>query len=639
MGITGRQIRDESLASEDIKNGSIRLEDLAPEVLAEIDRGQVNTNTKNILINSTEIRALKQQDLDQDLTIFVDSFDDSSNIDPASLNFEVDSANGFVELVQGGQLFFTESTEPNFNLGSFINSEAFLDVGGDGAIRKNRSTIGAEVAFPGFPAGLSITLDGQPVPISTEFGTYVEGVESSAPVVDFPDPDTAQNIYEIPFAANIAGFRFIQISYLKRNDSELRYSFELEDSLANTFTFPQRTFTNSQTFQDIKEDLNDVTGINLASIAFFRIIIENDTTDQTILSLGPQNGNNHMEVREDRTIKQTFFLPEDTLAQLLRVRVRWENNEPDAPLDIAIANAFETTLGTGQVKSSDAGNGWSNIYVLLDTPVVLKRDVSYAVLFQSPGSTGTNAWDVARTSNDAFPQFQNFYNGNDTSYNTVVDIVAPPISEPIYFDNFRASQVSTYNTGNEFTSRGINLGLIPSSIDDIRWIEEGGDDNISVRVKFASTESGLTSASWSSFFNNPGGGNTGIAGVTPNQWFQFQVIWSGGSNSQTTIVRELTLDYTVPGGQGNAVVISQAEFTMSEPTKFMFLWEVTEGSGTADFFVSRDGKATWQAVPISSEGVFTSFTGPTGTQIHARVILTGDAKLYSWALGTDKEFI
>jgi len=634
MGITGRQIKDDSVEGKDIKDGSVELIDFAPDVMNKLS--QIDTNYKNILINSTEIRALKQQDLDQDLSIFVDSFDDQSNIDSSSINFNVNSADGYTELIQGGQLFVTESSENDFNQGSFTNSEAFLDIGGNGAIRKSTSVQGAVIDFPNFPVGLTITLDGQSAPISTKVGTYIEGVESSQADVNFKTPETTQSIYEISFNGNITPYKFIQLYYLKREESILRYRLQLEDSTTATFEFPQREFVNSQSFQEIKEDLSTATGIDLSSITFFRILLENEVSDQTILSLSPQNGNNHMEVREDRTVKQNFFLEEDTIAQILKVRVRWENNEPDALLDVAISNVFETTLATGRIFPQDASGSWQDFYVTLDTPVVLKKDVGYSILIQSPGSSGTNAWDVARTANNAFPLYPNFYNGNDTSYNTVVDIVRPPISEPIYFDKFSASQESVYLSGNEFISRGINLGLTPTSIDNLTWIEDQGNDEINIRLRFASTESGLLTAPWTSFYNNPDG-NSVVA--TPNQWVQFQLIWANGTTDQTTNIKEIAIFYTVSGGQGNAIIVSQAEFTSINPTKFMILWEVIDGNGTSDFFVSRDGKVTWQAVPSSQEGQFIDFTSGDGNQVHARAILTGDAKLFSWALGTNEEFI
>lgn len=636
-GITGRQIRDDSVEGKDIKDGSIELVDLAPDLVARL--GQIDLNYRNILINSAEIRALKQQDLDQDLSIFVDSFDDDSNIDPASFNFEVDSFNGYVSLIQGGNLFVKDSTQANFDQGSFINAESFLDVGGDGAIRKSKALDGATVDLPNFPTGLLVTLDGDAVPISTAFGTYIEGVEGSAATVNFANPTITQQIYEIPITVSVFGFRYLELFYLKNSnaDSDLRYRLELEDSIARTHTFPQRSFINAPTFQKIREDLNDASvNIDLSNLTAIRVIIENVAIDQTILSLGPQSGNNHMEVREDRTVKQTFILTEDTTAQILKLRLRWENSRPDAPLDVAIANVFETTLGTGIVLQDEVSTSWTDIYVTLDTPVALKKNVTYSVLIQSPG-TGASAWDVARTANDAFPQFQNFYDGSDRAYSTVVDIIKPPISETIYFDKLSVSQVSTYFANNEFTSRPINLGLVPSSVDTISWVQADGNDTINVRVRFATTQSGLTSAPWSSFYTDPAGEN--ITGVTPAQWFQYQVVWSGGTADQTTIVKEVELAFTTPAGQGNAVVISRAEFTQNDPSRFMLIWEVTEGGGTANFFISRDGKATWQAVPPSSEGVFTDFTGPAGNQIHARAILTGDARLFSWAIGTNEEFI
>jgi hypothetical protein len=472
--IKSSQIKNDSVQGEDIKDGTIEFIDLAPEVVNRFN--QIDVNARNILVNSAELRALKQQELNADLSIFVDSFDDEENLDPASFNYNLDPIGGFVELVQGGQLFIKDSSQGDFELGTFANTESFLDVGGDGALRKLVSVAGANIVLPNFPTGQTVTLDGVPVPTSIAIGTYVEGGESSAVGLNFDNLTNQQSIYEVSFTGlNISGLRFLSFFYLKKTPSALKYTLQLEDSASNTHNFPQRDFVTSAFFQKIEEDLNDAIGsVNLASINAIRILIDSVAADQSILSLFPVSGNSHMEVREDRTIKQVFSLTEDRVAQIVKIRVRWENDEPLAPLDIALANVFETTLATGQILPGDAGNSWQEFLVLLSNPVHLKKDVNYSVLIQSPASTGADGWDVGRTANNAFPQFQNFYNGSDTSYNLAVEIISSPVAETIFFDNLNATTTSTYTTGNQFQSRAINLGIVPDSLDDIFWAEEGG---------------------------------------------------------------------------------------------------------------------------------------------------------------------
>jgi hypothetical protein len=637
--LQGIDIEDRSVEGVDIALDTILLENLAPEVREQFDR--ITTNTKNILVNSTEIRGIKQQDLNPDLTLLVDSFDDDSNLDPASFNFEVESAEGYVNLIQGGTLFAVDSSEVDFNAGSFNNSEAFLDLGGDGAIRKAISIAGTKIAYTGFPIGLNVTLDGQTVPISTQFGTFSEGAESSAANITFPTPLVTTRDYtvDLGFNVNLTFYKFAAISYLKPESSNLKYRFELEDASGGSYTWPQRDFTTAGVFQRIKEEVQDAVGsINLTQVRYFRVRIDNVATDQTILSLGPQNGNNHMEVREDRTIKQIFTLTEDIEAQIVKLRVRWENaNQPVGKLQVAISNSFETTLGIGIIDQSEATNGsWTDVYVQLDNKFLLKKDIQYALLVQSPETNGNAGWDVARTANNAFPQFQNFYNGADTLYNTVFDLLRPPISETIYFDDVSIETETTYASTASFISRPINLGLIPANFNTITWDEDSqGTDLVQIRIRTATTEFGLSAAPWSTFFSS----GSGLGSVPTNQWIQYEVVFSGGDTISSDIIKQVTISYDTVPGQGNAIVISRAAFTQEIPTSFLAIWEVEENAGTSTFFVSRDGKATWQSINPNDEGNLIDFTSGSGTQVHLRAVLTGDARLYSWALSTDSEFI
>jgi hypothetical protein len=632
--VTGNEILDESILGEDIKDGTVAFIDLTPELSSRILE-----NTKNSMVNSTEIRALKNQELDSNLSVFVDSFDDGSSIDGQSSNFEIDVIGGFASLVQGGSLSTKVSTQAEFDLGTYSNVESFISVGGDGSIRKERSTIGGTYTYPNFPTGTTVTIDGVAVPLSTVPGTFIEGSESSKVPVLFTDPTANSKILEItlPTAIDLSTYKYLLFNYLKRTESLLTYQLTIEDSSTNTYTFPIRAFESSPAFQDIKEDLILSSGVTLSSIKKIRIVISEDIDDQTIFDLTPQSGSLHREISDTDVVKQSFNLTEDTKAQVVKIRTRWENNQPNDDLYIAVANAFDTTLGVGILKASDANNAFNEYFVELDNSFTLKAGIPYSILFRSPGTDRLNAWDLARTSNGAFPDYICSFNGSAKVYSIVTALYKPYINETIFLDNLHALEETTYiNTANEYISDAINLGLTPNALSNVFWTEGGdGIGIINIRVRTATSEAGLSTTTWSSAYDN----GDSLAAVTPLQWLQFQVIFSGGNATSSKAVRDVTITYSTLPGTGNAIIISAAEFTESAPEKFMMLWDVADNAGTSNFYVSRDGKATWQSVNDSQEGEYIDFTSGSGTQVQMKAILTGDAKLYSWSLACDKEFI
>ena len=60
------------------------------------------------------------------------------------------------------------------------------------------------------------------------------------------------------------------------------------------------------------------------------------------------------------------------------------------------------------------------------------------------------------------------------------------------------------------------------------------------------------------------------------------------------------------------------------------------GSGTIVYYVTCDGGTTWQTVTAFDDLI--SFNH-SGTSVQVRAVITGNAKVFGWAMATDKDFI
>jgi hypothetical protein len=72
-----------------------------------------------------------------------------------------------------------------------------------------------------------------------------------------------------------------------------------------------------------------------------------------------------------------------------------------------------------------------------------------------------------------------------------------------------------------YVSQGLNIGA--STYDKLYWNESmvSGGDDVTIAIRSASTEAGLSSASWSSEFTDPSGSD--ISGETADDWVQYRI--------------------------------------------------------------------------------------------------------------------
>ena len=108
-------------------------------------------------------------------------------------------------------------------------------------------------------------------------------------------------------------------------------------------------------------------------------------------------------------------------------------------------------------------------------------------------------------------------------------------------------------------------------------------------------------------------------------------------NKGPNIVKDISLDYSTSGGAGSATIITTIQLAAASPEGLVLIWEDVKGTGTINYYVSRDNGVTWQSVLESQKGDYTLFTGPTGTQVRAKAVMTGNAKLYGWSLACNED--
>lgn len=337
------------------------------------------------------------------------------------------------------------------------------------------------------------------------------------------------------------------------------------------------------------------------------------------------------------TAEQTFTSPSSIDCERVKIEAYKQATEPNAPLYVGIANIFGTTLATGRLDVDDASTSAEEHFLTLDNTVTLTEGSQYLLLLRSESSAGK--WLVPLVGGTGYTGGVLKVEGVEyAAYDIKFTLYTPAVVQSIYLDKLEVESESTYETTGTFTSRGINLGLVPDDLDTLTWTEVENGDTVQVRVRFAASEVGLSGASWSSYYSDPTGAANDLSGVSPNLWFQYEVSFTGGDSADSNVVKDVTLEYSITPGSGSATIISEQETCIQTPVKFSMVWVDEKGTGTANYYVSRDNKATWQSVPESQKGKFVAFTSDAGTQVNMKAVLTGNARLYGWALATDVEF-
>jgi hypothetical protein len=310
------------------------------------------------------------------------------------------------------------------------------------------------------------------------------------------------------------------------------------------------------------------------------------------------------------------------------------------PLYVGLANVFETTLATATfVGSQTSPQTYGPIVpatVTFNNPVTLTAGQIYTIVLKTFEENWSYAWQYQKA-DVGYTDGTYYESGNPQSTDIMFSLLTPQANENVYFDDLEIESESTYKTTGQYLSGEINLGITPDALDEIHFVKSGTEDDIEIRVRVATTQLGLSSASWSTWFSGVGPHDLGT--ITPQQWFQYELRWINGGSADTSIVRSITLDYSFTGPGGSATVISEVENTSAVPSKFIALWEDAKGTGSINYSISRNNKVNWQSIPEADKGKLLSFTSGSGTKVHLRATISGNAKLYSWGVACDKEFI
>lgn len=597
----------------------------------------------NIVRNTMEIESLKNVDV-EGFSYFVDTFESDVELDPSSSNFFVDTEIGSVGLNPGGVLTSVETTKAEFDLGTFNNTESFITAGGNGSLRKLQTVEGAIITLEDFESIANVTNQTSGIlTLSQASSPFVnEGSFSLKADLDFGGDATNETAtFEIDLGVgglDISTDKYINLYYLKQESGEYNIQLEFEDETGNTYTTPSVPISSSSLYQKYQLETTALfAAIDETELRYVRVNLLEQSAGQTIIEVIGQLDNDHYELHEGDSLKQTFIVTEQVICQRIKIRVRWENSQPSDGLAVAVANIFETTLGVATLGAADASGTWAEYVLTFDNPFNLSPGNTYAILFQTDADR-SDAWDIHDDSTESYTDGQLFYNGNSRNDSLHFTLYTPAIQESIYFDQLEVEAESTYAATGDFTSQAINLGLVPDALDDLRWDEtDGTADDVEIRIRTATTSGGLTSATWSAWFTDPAGNDIGTE--TPNQWIQYQVRWINGTTTESDVVNSVTIEYSTTPGSGSATVISLAEITSSSPSTFIMNWEESINTGSIVYSISRDGQTTWQNVLSTQNGDLQSFTSGSGTTIHLRAVITGNAKLFAWGVACDEEFI
>jgi len=476
------------------------------------------------------------------------------------------------------------------------------------------------------------------LPQTSKQSEVYEGDYAGNIAIDFSDESVngSQSIQiDLGTPLDFSSYKYLKLYHLKQDKNLLQYYITLEDSFGATYSYSPTNLIQDSVYQEINLLLTDsFSTIDETTIKYIYYTVFEDTTNNIILDVDT-TGTSSLEIRNDRILKQTFKVTENVTCQRIKLKVKWEHDEPLDDLHIALANIFDTTLTTGRLDKSIPSDVFGEYIIEFDSPVNLFVGNSYSIKIISPITNGSNGWDVGKTnSGERYTDGVFYYNTADRNDSLRFQLIKPIIKEHIFIDLLQIEAESTYNTTGTYISDAINLGLTPDSLDTVLWdLIDNGNDDVNIRVKFATDEVGLITASWSGLLSN----GADISSITPYQYFQYQLEWSNGDSTNSDVVKSITMNYNVNGSTGQAIIISKPVSTTESPNKFILRYEHSLGSGTITYYVSKDGGITWQIV--SNEGVYQDFIATSGTSLSVKALITGNAKLLAYSLATDKPII
>jgi len=603
-------------------------------------------NTKDVMINSLKISTLNLSEAYGKNSFFVDSFNNIDFIDVESVNYYLDPNDSWIGLNPGGNSTFVDTTQSNFDLGDFGSntSESFSDFGGDGSIRKRRTIEGSILSLEDFEDLSNISGVGSvSVYQSNASGTFIEGSKSLRAHIDFSAvslTETGDVLIDLGAGGvDLSSYKFLRFSFLKLEGNLFDYTLAVIDTASATYSYTQQPLDQGISFQEVSVSLIDsFTTIDETSIRYIRLRFT-ELASQRFLHI---TGTTFAQFAISATAKgwQTFRVTEDVECRRVRIHARYSGAVPNSPLNVAVTDVFGTTRGIAVVQPGDASTTWQEFYLTFDNIFDLKAGFDYQFKVES---FSTNQWQIRTFTNAGYAggtfweDNGGFFDPTNTNDDLDFSLYKPAVIEDIYIDKVEAEAESTYIQNATYTSRNIDLGLTPSSLDSLYWDLVGSSDTVTVRIKFAATELGLPVAPWNGPYSDPTGTGNNLTGITQQRWMQYEVSWALGTTQDSDSIKSLKLNYSLPVGQGTATVISKVVALQSDPEDFIFYFAEKEREGSIDYSISRDGKATFQSVPRSQKGVLVLFSSGTGSSLHLKAVITGNSQLYGWSVIPDTE--
>lgn len=339
--------------------------------------------------------------------------------------------------------------------------------------------------------------------------------------------------------------------------------------------------------------------------------------------------------------KQEFQVNTQVKVGRIGLQNTFISTEPHLKLICTVTDQFENELTKGFIygfESSDSEGNYDEVIITLDDSITFYPDSTYKIILKT--NEILHPWWLQYVSDlDTVVNLKecSLYVDNvlQADKHLLMNWYRDGARDEVLTDYYTAKQVSEYKESGSYTSKKVNIGVLPDSYYNINWGLVSADDDVSVRIKAASTEAALDTTNWSSWFTD----NNGLNDIShlSGQWFQFQIKWENGTSSSSDIVKEVSVLYNITGA-GQAIVISKDVEVEETPDSFIFRFQDTGGQFIT-YEVSRDGGLTYQVVDRADEGDYIEFTADPGTTLKVKTTIQSGGRLYGYALATNEEII
>lgn len=596
----------------------------------------LNKIRKDQILLALEIASMKDQDLDPSLEIMVDSFNDTDNLDQASKNYEINRDLNYITPKQDGNLIFSNSDRNNFLLGVLNDTEVAKNINGLDSIRKLQTITGNKILLEDFEENSDIYNTNE---LEKSSIYKYQGSHSAIYNVNF---NNTTNQIIIPLTTQISTYNKISLVFLRFTNSIYDYKITIQDNNNNTWQSDLISVSNPNNWFTWSENVNTLTnnGIDVDNLKELKIDFIEDLNAQILLDRNFQSNTGSFRVTNDRLLKQTFVLTtEDIKIGRLKLNIGTRNELPRKPLYVGISDFFETTLASTVIfpeQLPNTTNTTTDIICNLDSEITLIKDRTYTLIFKTGEEDDDYGFDIRygnNNQNNGTLTYRDWWTYTDTTI--VFQLLRSLIDENIYIDNLEVSAKDTYVDTGMYISRNIDLNYTPTSIDNFYW-NTTGSGGASLRIRMADTEIGLNSATWSNWFSDATGVNNDLSMITPKRWFQYQITFFG-TVDESSYITNIALEYFITG-ETSATIISKIINTVNPPTKFKFRFQDALESGNINYFISSDNGANWQTIDRTNEGEDINFVN-SGSEIKLKASITGDAKIFGWAVAFDEEIV